>query len=107
MSGNGLHKSVWLVFYLGILFKCSETLLTCSASVSPMGYPEVVDNKINDDGTVTLIVHAVFPAYREEKFFAHEVIIKEETDGSFKYLSNKIHEEGKMNVPEYKSRAEV
>lgn len=81
------------------------TLLTCSLYVYPMGYPEVVDSKVNSDGTVTLIIDAVFPEYRDERYFTHEVLIKENADGGFKYLSNKIYEDNKENVPVYEPRA--
>ncbi|MCQ2511903.1 MAG: DUF6070 family protein [Lachnospiraceae bacterium] len=51
--------------------------------------PEVVSYQENNDGSLTLTVHAVFPEENTSNLFSHEVTVKE-TDDSFYYLSNHI-----------------
>lgn len=53
-------------------------------------YPEVVGNRENRDGTMTLLVHVVFPYAGNSKVFAHEVVIRPLKDGNFQYVSNRI-----------------
>lgn len=53
-------------------------------------YPEVVGNRENRDGTMTLLVHVVFPYAGNSKVFAHEVVIRPLEDGSFQYVSNRV-----------------
>lgn len=53
-------------------------------------YPEVVGYEENDDGTVTLTVHAVFPYEGISKVYAHEVVIRPVDDGSVQYVSNRV-----------------
>lgn len=53
-------------------------------------YPEVVSYQINQDGTVTLIVNAVWPEQNLEKAFCHEVVIRPMDGGGFQYVSNHV-----------------
>lgn len=52
-------------------------------------YPEVVDFETNDDGSVTLIVNAVYPNENTSKLFSHRVTVSDK-DGHIYYLSNEI-----------------
>lgn len=51
-------------------------------------YPEVVDYSENEDGTITLTVNVVYPDENLSKVFAHQVVIRPFSDGSFQYVSN-------------------
>ena len=53
-------------------------------------YPEVVGNRENRDGTMTLLVHVVFPNAGNSKVFAHEVVIRPLENGRFQYVSNRV-----------------
>lgn len=53
--------------------------------------PEVTGVKENPDGTTTLTVEAVSDmVVEDDKFITHELTIRFEEDGSFRYLGNKI-----------------
>lgn len=68
-------------------------------------YPEVVKYKNNSDGTVTLTVNAVCEMILyNEAVITHELTIKENEDGSFTYLGNKILSDDLCNVPDYQYR---
>ena len=49
-----------------------------------MGFTE------NDDGTITLTVHVVFPYVGYSKVYAHEAVVRPLEDGGGQYLSNWI-----------------
>ena len=73
------------------------------ASESPSNpYPEVVAYNENDDGTITLLVEAVWPKYWDDKAYVHEVTVRPEGD-NFKYVSNRIVEK-KMDTKWYVGR---
>lgn len=62
--------------------------------------PEVTKIRENKDGTVTLTVDAVCEMVLcEDAFITHELTIKFNKDGGFKYLGNKIMENGNQNIP--------
>ena len=70
--------------------------------------PEVVDIKENDDGTTTLTVNAVCEmVMNDEAIITHELTIKEDADGSFKYMGNKILDDGINRIPDYQYRIRV
>lgn len=71
----------------------------------PAPLPEVVDSRENEDGTITMVVDAVYDDIGVDRAFTHEVTVRVNDDGSFKYLSNEIRPEDKENVPTYDSRA--
>ena len=55
-------------------------------------YPEVTAFQENDDGTVTLTVHAVFPYLGSSRALVHEVTVRpmENAAAAVRYVSNKI-----------------
>lgn len=53
-------------------------------------FPEVIGEKENEDGTVTLDVSAVYPDLNLSRAYTHQVVIRPLTDGGFQYVSNKI-----------------
>lgn len=53
-------------------------------------YPEVVGYTMNDDGTMTLIVNAVYPNERTSRAFTHEVVIRLLENDGFQYVSNTV-----------------
>lgn len=53
-------------------------------------YPEVVDFAENADGTVSMMVHAVFPYKGVSKACVHEVTVRPLEDGQIQYVSNRI-----------------
>ncbi len=53
-------------------------------------YPEVVDYMENADGTITLIVNAVYPKENTSQSFSHKTVIRPLEEGGFQYVSNEI-----------------
>lgn len=53
-------------------------------------YPEVVNYVENVDGTITLTVNAVYPNENTSKLFVHEVVVRPDGTGSFRYVSNRV-----------------
>lgn len=60
------------------------------AATADTPYPEVVDCTENDDGTITLMAEAVWPAKSNACAFAHEVTVRPLPDGGFQYVSNHV-----------------
>lgn len=63
-------------------------------------FGEVVDYSYNDDGTVSLIVDAVWADKRSDIAFRNTLTVKPEEDGTFKYMSNHI-EKMECDIPVY------
>lgn len=53
-------------------------------------YPEVFDFTENDDGTITLLVRAVFPYVGDSCVYVHEVVVRPLENGGVQYVSNRI-----------------
>ena len=71
-------------------------------------YPEVIDIKENDDETITLTVNAVCEmVLNNEAIIMHELTIKENADGSFMYMGNKILDDGINRITDYQYRIKV
>lgn len=51
-------------------------------------YPEVVDYTENSDGTITLMVNAVYPNGSTSKLYAHKTVIRPLNENCFQYVSN-------------------
>ena len=67
--------------------------------------PEVIKIKHNSNGTVTLTVDAVCKMVLcNEAVITHELTVKFNKDGSFRYLGNKILNGGIKEIPEYQYR---
>ena len=67
--------------------------------------PEVTDIRENADGTITLTVDAVCDMILcDGAVITHELTIQIEEDGSFRYLGNKILNNGIENIPDYQYR---
>ena len=67
--------------------------------------PEVTKIKQNSNGTVTLTVDAVCEMVLcNEAVITHELTVKFNKDGSFRYLGNKILNGGIKKIPEYQYR---
>lgn len=68
-------------------------------------FPEVTDIRENGDGTVTLTVDAVCEFMLcDDVVITHELTIRFFDDGSFKYLGNKIMNNGISDIPAYEYR---
>ena len=80
----------------------SSRTADAKGSTPDMPYPEVISVTDNDDGTITLLVEAVWPKYRDDKAYVHEVTVRPEDD-SFKYVSNRVIEK-KMETRWYVGR---
>lgn len=63
-------------------------------------FGEVVDYTYNDDGTVSLIVDAVWAGKGSDIAFRNTLTVKPEDDGTFKYMSNHI-EKMECDIPVY------
>lgn len=63
-------------------------------------FGEVVDYSYNDDGTVSLIVDAVWADEGSDIAFRNTLTVKPEEDGTFKYMSNHI-EKMECDIPVY------
>lgn len=66
-------------------------------------FGEVVDYTYNDDGTVSLIVDAVWADKGSDIAFRNTLTVKPEDDGTFKYMSNHI-EKMECDIPVYSDR---
>ena len=55
-----------------------------------IAYPEVVGYTENADGTVMLIINAVYPNGNMSKEFSHTTVIRPLSEDSFQYVSNEI-----------------
>lgn len=53
-------------------------------------YSEVVDYTENKDGTITLLVHVVYPYMDNSNVFTHQVVVHPYKDGRFSYVSNQL-----------------
>ena len=53
-------------------------------------YPEVTDYLENADGTITLLVNAVYPEEYTAKAFSHKTVIRPLPEGGFQYVSNEM-----------------
>lgn len=53
-------------------------------------YSEVADFTENNDGTITLTVHVVFPYTGESNVYVHEVVVRPLEDGGVQYVSNRM-----------------
>lgn len=53
-------------------------------------YPEVVDYTENQDGTITLIVNAVYPNSNTSKAYSHKTVIRPLEGDCFQYVSNQM-----------------
>ena len=53
-------------------------------------YPEVTGFTENSDGTITLMVSAVFPYAGDSSVYTHEVVVRPLGDGGVQYVSNRI-----------------
>lgn len=53
-------------------------------------YPEVISGAENGDGTLTLLVNAVYPSAETSRAFTHELTIRPDAQGGFRYLSNRV-----------------
>ncbi len=80
----------------------SSRTAEAKGSTPDMPYPEVASASDNEDGTVTLLVEAVWPKYQDDRAYVHEVTVRPEGD-SFKYVSNRIIE-NKMGTKWYTVR---
>ncbi len=54
-------------------------------------YPEVVDYTENRDGTITLVINAVYPHGNMSKAFSHTTVVRPLTEGGFQYVSNEMN----------------
>lgn len=61
-------------------------------------YPEVVNYTQNEDGTITLKVHAVYPNHNSSKAYAHEVVIRPLDNENYQYVSNHVIPDDNNNV---------
>lgn len=58
-------------------------------------YPEVVSGTENADGTLALLVNAVYPNAETSRAFTHELIVRPDEQNGFQYVSNRVlHTEG-------------
>ena len=67
--------------------------------------PEVTDYWYNADGSLTMKVDAVFPAYGTDCAFTHELTVKDTKDG-YQYISNWVYESESNIIPELVLRGE-
>lgn len=60
------------------------------AEYSEIPYPEVVNYTENQDGTITLVVNAVYPNENTAKSFSHKLTICPLEENRFQYISNQV-----------------
>lgn len=61
-------------------------------------FGEAVDYTYNSDGTITLIVDAVWADYNSDIAFTNCIAVQPFEDGTFRYLSNSI-EKRELDIP--------
>ena len=61
----------------------------------------------NANGTVTLLANVICPDKHTDHLFKHEVTMDRGTDGSFRYLSNRIVYRSENQLPSPQARIEV
>ena len=61
--------------------------------------PELVDYYYNSDGSLTMRVDAINEWYGTDKAFSHEITIREDGNGGFKYVSNTLITDEDSIVP--------
>lgn len=61
--------------------------------------PEVVDYWYNSDGTLTMRVDAVHKWYGTDRAFTHDLTVRENSNGSFRYVSNVLYLDENSIVP--------
>lgn len=67
--------------------------------------PEVTEIKENEDGTVTLTVDAICDMVLcSDAVITHELTVKFDENGNFRYLGNKILDDGITRIPDYEYR---
>ncbi len=81
----------------------------CCFNYSPTyfgtSFPEVTHIKENEDGTVVLTVDAVCQMILcNDAVITHELTVRFSEDGSFRYLGNKILNDGVNDIPDYQYR---
>lgn len=59
-------------------------------STPDIPYPEVVSYEEQEDGTIKLVVDAVWPDRNMEKAYSHEVVVRPLDGGRFQYVSNHV-----------------
>ena len=60
------------------------------SAMTEIPYPEVVDYRTNQDGTLTLTVNAVWPEKALPRAFSHDLTIRPLEDGTYQYVSNQM-----------------
>ena len=74
-------------------------------STSNTPYPEVIDYEEQSDGTIKLIVQAVWPDENLSVAFKHQVVVRPLDSGGFQYVSNHIIPSGdNVEAEWYKAR---
>jgi len=53
-------------------------------------YPEVVSYTENQDGTLTLVINAVYPNENTSRAYSHETVIRPLGEDGFQYVSNRM-----------------
>lgn len=53
-------------------------------------YPEAVSYTENPDGTITLVVHAVYPNGNDSMAYSHRTVIRPLNENCFQYVSNQM-----------------
>ena len=61
--------------------------------------PEVTDYWYNSDGTLTMRVDARNEWYGTDRAFSHEVTVREDGSGGFKYVSNTLIADENSIIP--------
>lgn len=80
----------------------SSRTAEAKGSTPDMPHPEVAAITDNNDGTITLLVEAVWPKHMNDKVLMHEVTVRKHDDG-FDYVSNKVIDK-KMETSWYVDR---
>lgn len=64
-------------------------------------YPEVVEYKKQEDGTICLTVQVVWPGRHQEATFRHRTVIRPMAEKGFQYVSNQVMDRGEKGEPEW------
>lgn len=107
VSAEWLQQHAWYDVENGVY--AWQTLNCANYTAKLAGVPNTEVTKVirHEDGTLTLIVDAVWEEMGTDCAYTHEVTVKPNSDGSFRYISNKIIASDDNQIPAYQHRNSI
>ena len=67
-------------------------------------FPEIIDIKENENGTVTLTVDVICEEFGNDAVISHQLTVQFPEEGGILFLGNEILGDGLQKIPEYQYR---